>query len=246
VQESFSAEHACELFRHTFEKLLNGSGVSDECTGHLQSSWWDVTNSGLDVVRDPLDEVGAVLVLDVEHLFINFFHGHASSENDTDCQVSSVTWVASSHHVLGVEHLLGEFRNSQGTVLLRSSGGQWSESRDEEVETWEWNHVDGELSEVSVQLTWESQARGCTGHGGRDEVIQVTICWGGKFQSSEADIVQGFVVNGVCFVGVFDKLVDGEGGVVWFDDSVRYFWGWDDRESVHDSVWVFFTDLGDQ
>ena len=40
--------------------------------------------------------------------------------------------------------------------------------------------------------------------------------------------------------------MDGQSGVVWFDDGVRDFWRWDDGESVHDPVWVFFSDFGDQ
>jgi len=120
--------------------------------------------------------------------------------------------------------LLGKFGNSQGTVLLGSSGCEWGETWDEEVETWEWHHVDGQLSEIRVQLTWESEASGDTGHGGGDEVVKVTVCWGGELEGSEADIVEGFVINGEGFVGVFDKLVDGEGGVVWFDDGVRDLW----------------------
>lgn len=40
--------------------------------------------------------------------------------------------------------------------------------------------------------------------------------------------------------------MDGEGGVIWFDDGVGYLWRWDDGESFHDSVWIFFSDLGDQ
>ena len=62
----------------------------------------------------------------------------------------------------------------------------------------------------------------------------------------EADIVEGLVINAVGLVGVLNELMDGKGGVVGFDDSVRDFRGGDDGECVHDSVWVLLTDLGDQ
>jgi len=246
VQESLSSEHSGELFADSLEELLDGGGVTNEGGAHLESSWWDVANSGFHVVRDPFNEVAGVLVLGVEHLFVDFLHGHSSSEHSGDGQVSTVSWIASSHHVLGIEHLLGKLWDGQSSVLLATSGGQWSETWHEEVEPWEWNHVDSQFSEIGVQLTWESEAGGDAGHGGGDEVVQVTVGWGGEFQGSETDIVEGFVINAVGLVGVFDQLMDGEGGVVWFDDGVRDLWRWDDGEGVHDSVWVFFSDFGDE
>merc|ERR1712227_701660 len=40
--------------------------------------------------------------------------------------------------------------------------------------------------------------------------------------------------------------MDGEGSVVWLNDGIRYLWRWHDGESGHDSVWVLFSDLGDE
>jgi len=77
-----------------------------------------------------------------------------------------VAGIAGSHHVLGIEHLLGEFGHSEGAVLLGATRCQGGESRHEEVETREGNHVDGQLSQISVQLTWEAKAGGDSGHGG--------------------------------------------------------------------------------
>jgi len=59
-------------------------------------------------------------------------------------------------------------------------------------------------------------------------MVEITIGWGGKFKSSETDIVEGFVINNLNFISVFDKLMYGEGGVIWFNDSVGYFWRWED------------------
>ena len=132
---------------------LNSSAVSNEGGGHLKTTWWDVTDGGLDVVGNPFNEVGAVLVLYVQHLFVNLLHGHTSTEHGCHGQVPAVSWVASGHHVLGVEHLLGEFGDGQGTVLLAASAGQRSETGHEEVETGEGDHVDGQFSQISVQLT---------------------------------------------------------------------------------------------
>jgi hypothetical protein len=208
VQESLSSEHSGELFGDSFEEFLDGGGVTNESGSHFEASWWYVANGGFDVVRDPFDKVTGVFVLDVQHLLVNLFHGHSSSEHGGNSQVSSVSWIASGHHILSIKHLLGQLWNSQSSVLLATSGGQWSETWHKEVQPWEWNHVDSQFSQIGVQLTWEPQASGNTGHGGADQMVQVSVSWGGEFQSSEANIVQSFVINTVSFIGVFDQLVD--------------------------------------
>ena len=132
---------------------LNSGAVSNEGGRHLETAWWDVTDGSLDVVRDPFDEVGAVLVLHVQHLLVNLLHGHAATEHGSDGQVATVAGVAGGHHVLGVEHLLGELGYGQGSVLLAAAAGQWGETGHEEVETWEGDHVNRQFTQVGVQLT---------------------------------------------------------------------------------------------
>ena len=145
---------------------MDGGAVTNEGSGHLETARWDVADGGLHVVGDPLHEVAAVLVLDVQHLLVDFLHGHATAEHGGHCEVASVTGVAGGHHVLGVEHLLCEFRHGEGSVLLAAAGGQRREAGHEEVQTREGNHVDGQFTQISVQLTREAQTGGDAGHGG--------------------------------------------------------------------------------
>ena len=97
--------------------------------------------------------------------------------------------IASSHHVLGVKHLLRQFRDSQGPVLLAASGSEGRKPRHEKVETREWNHVDCKLSKISIELTWESKAGGNARHSQGDKMVQVSIGRSGQFKGSEADII---------------------------------------------------------
>ena len=157
-----------------------------------------------------------------------------------------MSWVRSAHHVLGIEHLLGELWDGEGSVLLGASGGEWGETSHEEMESWEWDKVNSELSKIGVKLSWESEAAGDTGKGSRDEMVKITVGWGGELEGSEADIVEGLVINAHNLIGVLNKLMDGEGGVVWLNDGIGHLWGWHDGESGHDSIWVLFSDLGDE
>ena len=77
-------------------------------------------------------------------------------------------------------------------------------------------------------------------------MVKITIGWGGELKGSEADIIKGFVINAHNLIGVFDKLMDREGSVVWLNNGIGDLWGWHDGESDHHSVWVFFSDLGDE
>merc|ERR1719443_543781 len=88
MEESLPPEHSSELLRDPLEQLLDGGGVTDEGGGHLETSGGNVTHGGLDIVGDPLDEVGGVLVLDVEHLLVHLLHGHAATENGSNCEIS--------------------------------------------------------------------------------------------------------------------------------------------------------------
>ncbi len=165
MQEGLATEHSSELVRDALEQLLDGSGIANESGGHLQPTRRNVANGSLDIVRNPLDEVGRVLVLDVEHLLVDLLHGHTAAEDGSNGQVASVARVAGGHHVLRVEHLLGELGDGEGAVLLRTTGGERCETGHEEVETRERDHVDGQLPQIGVELAREAKASRDTGHG---------------------------------------------------------------------------------
>ena len=92
------------------------------------------------------------------------------------------------------------------------------------METWEWNKIDSKFSKIRVELSWESEATGDTRESSRDEMVKISVGWGGELEGSEADIVEGLVINAHDIIGVLDELMDGKGGVVWLNDGIRHLW----------------------
>jgi hypothetical protein len=90
------------------------------------------------------------------------------------------------------------------------------------VQAGEGDHVYGELAEIAVKLAGEAEGAGGAAYGGGHKMVEVAIGRSGELEGAEADVVQSFVVEGETLVGVFDKLVDGEGGVVGLHDGVGH------------------------
>ena len=183
---------------------------------------------------------------EVQHLLIHFLGGHSASEEGRGSQVASMSWIGCAHHVLCVEHLLRQFRHSQCSVLLRSSGGQWGKANHKEMQSGEGNQVHCQLSQVRVQLTWEPQTAGNATHCSGDQMVQITVSGGGQFKGSEANIVKCLVIDDHAFICVFDQLMDWKSGIVGLNDSVRHLGGRHNWEGFHDSIRVLFSDLADK
>ena len=77
-------------------------------------------------------------------------------------------------------------------------------------------------------------------------MVKITIGWGGKFKSSETDIIKSFIIDNHDFISILNELMDGESSIIRFDNSIRDFWGWENGEGFHNSIGVFFSDFGDK
>lgn len=180
------------------------------------------------------------------HLGSNSFFTNQNSQNGRARQVTAVAEVRSSHHVLGVEHLLRQLRDGDSAERVSAAAGQRGEADHKEVKTREGHHVDSKLAKVRVQLAGETQRDSDTRHNGRHEVVKVAIRGVGQLQRAHADVVESLVVNTEGLVGVLDQLVDGQSGVVRLDDGVGHLGRGHDGESGHHAVGELLADLGDK
>mmetsp|Transcript_110201 Transcript_110201/g.206574 ORF Transcript_110201/g.206574 Transcript_110201/m.206574 type:complete len:221 (-) Transcript_110201:605-1267(-) len=220
MQECLAAEHCCEVLGDTLEHLLDCCGVACKSDSHLQPLWWNVANTGLDVVRNPLYKIRRVFVLDVQHLLIHLFGGHASTEECGSSQIPAMPRISCAHHILRIEHLLRELWHGQCTILLRPTGSERCEACHEEVEPWERNQIHGDFSEVAVQLAREAEASCHARHCCRHKVVEITICRSCELQSAKANVIQRLIVKQEAFIRILNQLMKRQDGIVWFNHSI--------------------------
>ena len=114
------------------------------------------------------------------------------------------------------------------------------------MQTGKRDHVHGQFSQISIQLAWKPEASSDPWHGKRHQMIEISIGGCSQFQGSEANVIQGLIIDAECFICVLNQLVDGQGCIIRLHNSVRDFGGRNNRVAVHDSVRVFLPYFGDQ
>ena len=75
------------------------------------------------------------------------------------------------------------------------------------MDSWIWDQVGLELSDVDVQGTVESERCSQRGDDLGNKSVQVGVGWSFDVQVSSADVIDGFVVEHDCDVGVLQKGV---------------------------------------
>jgi hypothetical protein len=78
------------------------------------------------------------------------------------------------------------------------------------MDSWIWDQVGLELSNIDVEGTIESEGSGQRGDNLGNESVQVGVGWSLDIEVSSADIIDGFVIKDDGNIGVLEKGVGGE------------------------------------
>ena len=246
MQESLSFEHCGKLPVDALKDLLNRRAIPDKRTRHFQALGSNIADGRLHVVRDPLDKVAALLGLDLQHLVVHLTYRHPPAKDGRCREIAPMPRIASGHHVHRIKHLLCKLRDVHGTVTSSDAAGERGIPCDEKVETWEWHHVHRELSQVGIELARKPQRGGDTTHRHGDQLVEVCVVGFSEFERTEADVIEGLVVDCERLVSVLHQLVDGERCIVRLHDSVGYLGRRDDAERRHDAIGELLTELRDE
>jgi hypothetical protein len=116
-------------------------------------------------------------------------------------------------------------------VVSFLGGDNWGIRRKHEMDSWIWDQVSLEFSDIDVKSTIESEGSSERGDNLSDESVQVGVGWSLNIEVSSADIINGFVIDHDGNIGVLEEGVSGEDGVIWLDNGGGDLWGWIDGES---------------
>jgi len=99
------------------------------------------------------------------------------------------------------------------------------------MDSWIWDQVSLELSNINVKGTVESEGSSQRGDNLGNESVQVGVGWSLNVEVSSADIVDGLVIKDDSDIGMLKEGMSGQDGVVWLNNGGGNLWGWVDGET---------------
>ena len=239
VDEGSLGVHEIELVIDSGEDFSDGGGVGDHANSShdlseitsWDDSWWLVVDTSLETSWAPVDELNGSLGLDGGDGSVDVLWNDITSVHHAASHIFTVSWVALGHHGCWFEGRVGDFSNGELFVISLLSRDDWGIRGQHEMDSWVWDQVSLEFSDIDVEGTIESQRGSQRGDDLSDESVQVGVGWSFDIELSSADIVDGFVVEHDSDISVFQEGVSGQDGVVWFNDGSGDLWGWVDGEA---------------
>ena len=239
MNEGSLGVHEIEFVIDSREDLSDGSGVGDHADsshdlGEIttwDNGWWLIVDTALETGWAPVDELDGSLGLDGGNGGVNILWNNITSVHEAAGHVFTVSWVALGHHGGWLEGGVGDLSDGELLVVSFLGRDDWGIGGKHEVDSWVWDQVSLELSDIDVKGTIESEGGGKRGDNLSDESVQVGVGWSLNIEVSSADIINGFVIDHDSDISVLKEGVGGENGVVWLNNGGGDLWGWVDGES---------------
>ena len=73
--------------------------------------------------------------------------------------------------------------------------------------------------------------------------VYILTTWGGELESSEADIIECFIVKHHTLIGILHQLMNRKRCIVRLYNCVGYLWRREDWKCKHHPIWVLFSNL---
>jgi len=221
------------------EDLSDSSRVGDHADGShdlgevttWDDSWWLVIDTALETSWAPVNELNGSLGLDGSNGSVDVLWNDITSVHHAAGHIFTVSWVALGHHGSWLESGVGDLSDGELLVVSFLGRDDWGVRGEHEMDSWVWDQVSLELSDIDVKGTVESEGSSKGGDDLGDKSVEVGVGWSLDIKSSSADIVDGFVVKHDSDISMLKKRVSGEDGVVWLDNSGGDLWGWVDGET---------------
>jgi len=218
VNEGTLGVHKIELVVNAGEDLSDGSGVGDHADGThnlgeittWDNSWWLIVDTALEASWAPVNELNGSLGLDGSNGGVDVLWHNITSVHEAASHVLTVTWVALGHHGGWLEGGVGDLGDGELLVVSLLGGDNWGVGGQHEVDSWVWDQVGLELSDIDVEGTIESEGGSEGGDNLGNESVQVGVGWSLDVEVTSADVVDGFVVEHDGNISVLQEGVGGE------------------------------------
>ncbi len=195
----------------SWEDFGNGGGVWDHAySSHNFSqitswndSWWLIVDTNFESSWAPVNELNSSLGFNGGNWSIDVFWDDITSVQHRASHIFTMSWVTFGHHWCWFEGWVGDFSYGQLFVISFLGWDDWRVWTQHKMNSWIWDQVGLEFSDINVQSTIESQRGGQRWDNLSNKSVQVGVSRSFNVQLSSANVINGFVIEDNCNISVF-------------------------------------------
>jgi hypothetical protein len=227
MDEGSLGVHKIELVINTGKGLGNSSGVGNHAHSSLNTgkitTWnngrWLVVDTTLETSWAPVNELNSSLGLDGGNSRVDILRDNITSEHHAASHELTVTWVTLGEHVGWLEHSVGDLSDGKLLVVSLLSRDDRSIRGKHEVNSWVWDKVGLELSNIDVKSTIKTKGSSKRRNNLTNKSVKIGVGWSLNIKGSSAHIVEGLVIQTESTVSVLEKGMGRKYVVVWLDNG---------------------------